>query len=507
MGYKHRDVECSMLDNGRCLVAGCYTGFIRGGLVLGVTFFLRWVTMVTLALVFMLFCIPCMGLAENSPSGPIRIGIIGDQTGTQNLEQAYAALEQGVNLLSKQNIDMALHVGDMVESREPEADYIRRFNTAAGILDKLGVPWFLTPGDHDVNPPTFLPGSKDRSRESLFRSLYSKRFDRVNDQLYYSFDFNGVHFIALYSHDTLHADSRWGNTFLAKISDAQFQWLAKDLEKNRDARAVIVFTHQPLWYNWSGWSRVHKLLRQFPVKGVVAGHFHYDQTGTDLDGIRYTVVGATGGAVKQASRDAGGIWHVTVMTLENHRLRFELLALDGSSPMTLTPRTDMDRVQSIDSMLSGMWNFSRNNPLYLSLYPKDLTLYTDCSAQKKARLTLTHLGNPIDLPVTIHVAVKSKNLDLALPQFTPGMGQTKENGTSCVLPPGKRVVVSNTSSVRFTHDGSLPEPAWTATPLITGPAPVPGGRLHLSITLSFRGDSGPLSVHRDLFTPIMVCKE
>ncbi len=55
-----------------------------------------------------------------------------------------SALEKGVDILSKQPIEMALHVGDIGESREPEKTYVHHFNTATRIMDKMGVPWFLT---------------------------------------------------------------------------------------------------------------------------------------------------------------------------------------------------------------------------------------------------------------------------------------------------------------------------------------------------------------------------
>ncbi len=240
-------------------------------------------------------------LPSLSGAGTLNIGIIGDQTGTYDLDSAYKALKKGIDILKGQHVQMALHVGDLIESTKSDEACVKDYRRATALLDTLGVPWYLTPGDHDVNPLSWEQGSDDRSKEALFRKLYAEKVPEVTKHMYYSFDFKGYHFIALYSHETLRVDPRWGNIFMAKVSDAQYQWLKQDLEKSKADAGIIVFIHQPLWYNWSGWLRVHQLLSRYPVRAVIAGHYHYDQDEGMIDGIRYVIVGATGGSVKNAS--------------------------------------------------------------------------------------------------------------------------------------------------------------------------------------------------------------
>ena len=459
-------------------------------------------TAIRVVLFVMFFSSIPLCFADNYPAFHLRVGIIGDQTGTDNIEKAYAALERGVDILSEQNIEMVLHAGDIVESREPDETVIQHFNTAGRILDKMGVPWFLTPGDHDVNPPVFQPGSEDRSKESLFKRLYAKKNEKIKDHLYYSFDFKGVHFISLYSHENLHVDPRWGDIFMARLSDEQFQWLDQDLKKNKNAKAIIVFTHQPLWYNWSGWMRVHQLLKKYRVRGVIAGHYHYDQIEKELDGIRYLIVGATGGNVKQASRDAGNAWHVTIMTIDNQNLNFKLLALDDSKPLRLTPRIDMDRIQAVENMIGSMWKFEKKNPLYL----KNNHLVRDCNANETAELNISYLGNPIDLPIEVDLKFNAEYIQLSSAAFHTDMCQSNENSYNCIIPPGKRIASSNLSSVQFTYDCSEPDPVWTAVPVITGSSLLPGDKLTLKIKISFQGQSGRLFVTKDIYTSIKHCE-
>jgi len=136
----------------------------------------------------------------------IRIGIVGDQTGTRNIDEAYAALQKGVNMLSNQDLAAVLHVGDMAESREHDEIFVGRLNKAMDMMDGLGRPWYLTPGEHDVNPKGFEAASSDRSMEKVFQEEYAKRNPKVSEHLYHSFDIGDYHFVALYSHDNLHVD-------------------------------------------------------------------------------------------------------------------------------------------------------------------------------------------------------------------------------------------------------------------------------------------------------------
>ena len=115
-----------------------------------------------------------------------------------------------------------------------------------------------------------------------------------------------------------HSDSRFGNIFLSQVYDDQFAWLKADLAAHADARAIIVWVHQPLWYHASGWKRVHELLTSYPVAAVISGHFHYNQDVGILDGIHYYTVGATGGFKKTGSRQAGAADHVSVLTVSDH---------------------------------------------------------------------------------------------------------------------------------------------------------------------------------------------
>ena len=101
----------------------------------------------------------------------MRIGLIADQTGTEDLARAYRMLAAGVETLRGQRLDSLIHLGDLVESGRPKSLVQADFARGRALLDRAGLAWRIAPGDHDLNPPVPVPNAADRSRERLFRTL------------------------------------------------------------------------------------------------------------------------------------------------------------------------------------------------------------------------------------------------------------------------------------------------------------------------------------------------
>lgn len=431
--------------------------------------------------------------ATDTPA--IRIGLIGDQTFSTDLQASYGVLQQGVSVLSGQSIDVALHMGDMVESSLTPAQITANFNQATGILDQLPVPWYLTAGDHDVNPPNFQQDSPDHSREQLFQQLYGQRVPAFAVHPWYSFDLNGYHFISLYSFGALWSDSRFGNIFLSQVYDDQFAFLQNDLANHANATAIIVWVHQPLWYHLSGWQRIHNLLRRYPVAAVISGHLHYSQDASVIDGIHYISVGATGGFKKNGNRQAGDVDLVSVLTVKGpKKVNLDLFALDGQ-PLFLTPRVDMDRVQALDVQLGNFFDFSQVN----QVFNKNGQLVGDCTSLSPATINIAEIGDPIDLPLDVLITPSTPGASLSNPHFAADVCQQVISGTECVLKRTVRTFISNYSSVDIdTFDG----PLWSAG--LTGTA-APGTPLNFDVKTTFTGTSGQFFLHTTASTTVQAC--
>ncbi len=119
-------------------------------------------------------------------------------------------------------------------------------------ISPLTVPFYPTPGNHDVTTKEIQPA-------------YLETWG--NDKLYYSFDYMNSHFIIL-------------NTCLNQDFDTippiEMEWLKKDLEGSKYKENVFVSMHSPLHLNKNyDWQPVHNLLKQYNVKAVFSGHYHY----------------------------------------------------------------------------------------------------------------------------------------------------------------------------------------------------------------------------------------
>ncbi|MCG8618680.1 MAG: metallophosphoesterase [Desulfobacterales bacterium] len=455
------------------------------------------------------FCLLFTSLVP-SAGARITIGIIGDQFGVRgrvgsaefetHKAAAYRALADGVAALNRKGpMDTVLHVGDLTESTQADDVITTDFNRAARMMAALSSgsspKWFLAPGDHDVNPVEWVQNSRDRSKETHFISLYRTINHRIGDRLYYSFDINGYHFVSLYSHDHLRSDPRWGNIYLARVSDSQLAWLKEDLAAAANSRGIIVFTHQPLWYNRSAWTPVHDVLAGYNTLAVIAGHYHYDQKDHVSDGIEYRVVGALGGHVKTAVAAYGGWWHVTRLTIgDDSSLTWQLIPVEGGKKEAFTSRWDMDRVQALNYALGD----AARNLASQSIYIKDGRL-VDADGNSPATLTLSGLGNPVDQVVTAAITLKADaGYTLTSGKYAAGICENGRDAESCRVIPGANIAYSNNSTVRpacarYTPDFSEcleHKPFWQG--VITqkeGRIPEPGEPIPLTISLEFTSES------------------
>jgi len=120
------------------------------------------------------------------------------------------------------------------------------------------------PGEHDV----LNDGGK------LYRERYLKSVEGKGSG-WYSFNKNGVHFIALVNVLDLQAGG------LGQLGDEQLEWLEADVKDLGTSTPIVVFAHIPLWavYPQWGWGtsdseRALGYLKRFGSVTVLNGHIH-----------------------------------------------------------------------------------------------------------------------------------------------------------------------------------------------------------------------------------------
>jgi 3',5'-cyclic AMP phosphodiesterase CpdA len=152
----------------------------------------------------------------------------------------------------------AIHTGDV--SHLSKAD---EFDTAAQLLSRLKTgELHVVPGEHDVTDGT---GTE-------FFARYGKPSANKG---YYSFDAQGVHFVALVN------VMNFKPSGLGALGDDQFAWLKDDLAARPASQPIVVFAHMPLWMIYEPWGwgtaesdAIAALLARFGSVTVLNGHIH-----------------------------------------------------------------------------------------------------------------------------------------------------------------------------------------------------------------------------------------
>jgi predicted phosphodiesterase len=387
-----------------------------------------------------LFFVIIITILTSCASQNLTIGIVGDQFGSHETNKSYDIMTVAVDKIKKHNPDILIHVGDIVESKRginSFEDYKSNFELATTIMNNTNKPWILTVGDHGVAPPGFKAASNDRSREEWFLKC-SQIFDTpISDKLYYSTNINGYHIVSLYSLENLHTDPRWGSIFLNKIGIDQLEWLKDDLQKNKNSNGIIVIVHHPHWYVWSNWMEVHQVLREYPVKAVIAGHYHYDQDDGTIDGIRYLVMGSSGGVVKNMDANSGGVQEYGILKLKDSNIEeLNLYEVNSDSILEWTPRKSMDRIQALSCMLDNLWQDIKLERIDLNL--------TNVNSLDGKVLELNSIVNPIDIPIELEISFT----DSIIQNSGWYIGDAITSGDKTInLEPGENVGWANYTSV------------------------------------------------------------
>ncbi len=119
------------------------------------------------ALLLLLLFLPLPAAA-----GPaVRIGLIADQTGTEDLDQAYRMLRAGVETLRHQRLDGLIHLGDLVESGRPASRVQADFAAAAPSSTGPGWPGGSFPATTISTRPCRCRMQRTAAGETLFRAL------------------------------------------------------------------------------------------------------------------------------------------------------------------------------------------------------------------------------------------------------------------------------------------------------------------------------------------------
>lgn len=211
-------------------------------------------------------------------------------------------LREAVSDLNRTMPDAVFCVGDLVQGySRSDAEVQRERNDFLGIVNRLSVPFYPTPGNHDL-----VSGRRDPS-DRRFADDYKRRFG----PLYYAVEAELASLVILNTED---GEGRIEPGF----GDEQLKWLDATLASlEARGKPIILLFHRPLWdHAPTRWDeRVQPMLVKHGVDYVIAGHYHALTALPPRDGIPYLLLGTCGGAIDQHPL-AGQLQHISFVVVD-----------------------------------------------------------------------------------------------------------------------------------------------------------------------------------------------
>jgi len=136
-------------------------------------------------------------------------------------------------------------------------EYFEDYNKAVAMM---GIPFFQALGNHDMN---YREGGDDTS-DRTFKEFFGPT--------YYSFNRGKAHYVVMDDVRYLGVE----RTYDGHISEAQLNWLSKDLEHVRKEDLLIINLHIPVHNSIKNKEELYKVLEGFTNVHIMSGHTHFN---------------------------------------------------------------------------------------------------------------------------------------------------------------------------------------------------------------------------------------
>ena len=277
---------------------------------------------------------------RNKPDN-FQFAIIGDRTGGANVLKTFDMAMDQLNLLQP---EFVINVGDLIEGySEDKAELNAEWDEADVMLKKLDMPFFHTPGNHDI-------------ANDVAQQVWLDRHGAT----YYNFVYNNVLFIVLDSEDPPRVapegikekldiynrlqteDPAKAQEMLAEFmsdeavvaalgkhvefSDKQVAFVKNTLAQNPDVRWTFLFVHEPAWEKPSESFKAIQQLVKDRDHTFFGGHLHYYDY-DEIDGHEHITMGPAGASFHQDG--PGSVDHIMWVTMTDKGPQMCNIALKG----------------------------------------------------------------------------------------------------------------------------------------------------------------------------------
>jgi len=277
---------------------------------------------------------------QNNPE-EFQFVVIGDRTGGANQEQTFLLAIDQLNLLQP---EFVINVGDVIEGySDDKAELNAEWDEVDGMLNKLNMPFFRTPGNHDIANDIAQQVWRDRYGATRYNFVY-------NDTLFVVLDSEdppreapeGIKeklelYNRMQTEDPAKAQAMLAEFMadesvvagLAKeieFTEEQVAWLKDTLAQNADVRWTFLFLHEPAWENPSDSFKAIQGMLKDRKHTFLAGHLHYYDYDM-IDGHEHITMGPAGASFHHEG--PGNVDHIMWVTMTEDGPEIANIALKG----------------------------------------------------------------------------------------------------------------------------------------------------------------------------------
>jgi hypothetical protein len=270
-----------------------------------------------------------------------QFAIIGDRTGGANSEGTFDLAMGQLNLLQP---EFVINVGDNIEGySEDPAELNAEWDEVDGMLHKLEMPFFRTPGNHDISNETGQQVWRERFGASYYYFLYKEVLFVVLDSedpprtAPEGIKEKIAEYNRLQTEDPPRAQAMLvefmsDEAVIAALGrpvefhDGQIAFLEATLADNADVRWTFLFLHEPAWENPSeSFKAIQQLLAERDHT-FFAGHLHYYDY-DEIDGHEHITMGPAGASFHHEG--PGNVDHIMWVTMTETGPQIGNIALKG----------------------------------------------------------------------------------------------------------------------------------------------------------------------------------
>ena len=277
---------------------------------------------------------------QNNP-GEFQFVIIGDRTGGANALKTFQLAMPQINLLQP---DFVINVGDLIEGYSDQATELNtEWSEADSVLNVLDMPFFKTPGNHDIANETAREVWLSRYGATYYYFVYKNVLFMVLDTEYKrpAPPPDMKEKIELYNRLQIE-DPAAAQAMLAQFmsdesvvaglstpvefSNEQLAWFSQTLTDHPDVRWTFLFMHEPCWEKPSDSFKQIQARLDGRKHTMFAGHLHYYDY-DNIDGHEYITMGPAGASFHHEG--PGNVDHIMWVTMAGDGPQMGNIALKG----------------------------------------------------------------------------------------------------------------------------------------------------------------------------------